>query len=212
MSRPRPIWLLIAALMPAYPPTLALAGEVTYKYREEDGTVWFTDRKPSGAYFDDFEFLGYHGRPQATASCRGMTPERMEARARRVATPLQRYARRFEVDPGLVRAMMAVESCFDRYAISRVGARGLMQLMPRTAAALGVQDSFDPEENIRGGVQYFARMLERFGGDITRALAAYNAGPEAVEHYDGVPPYEETRSYIRRVLERWHEGPASAER
>lgn len=212
MSRPRTPWLIVAALLAAPAPALTLAGEVTYKYREDDGTVWFTDRKPSGAYFDDFEFLGYHGRPQATASCSGMTPERMEARARRVSTPLKRYAERFEVDAGLVRAMMAVESCFDRYAISRVGARGLMQLMPQTAAALGVQDSFDPQENIRGGVQYFARLLERFGGDITRAIAAYNAGPEAVEYYDGVPPYDETKSYVRRVLERWHEYRGSAER
>ena len=205
MSRPRLSWVLLATLLAAPLPVATIAGEVTYKYREDDGTVWFTDRKPSGVYFDDFEFLGYHGRPQATASCSGMTPERMEQRARRVAVPLQRYARRFEVDAGLVRAMMAVESCFDRFAISRVGARGLMQLMPQTAAALGVEDSFDPEENIRGGVEYFSRMLERFGGDITRAIAAYNAGPRAVEHYGGVPPYEETRNYVRRVLERWND-------
>lgn len=184
---------------------MSQAGDVTYKYREDDGTVWFTDRKPSGDTFHDFEFLGYHGRPPATASCRGMTPERMKRRAQQVAVPLQRHAQRFEVDENLVRAIMAVESCFDRYAISRVGARGIMQLMPATAASVGVEDSFDPEENIRGGIQYFSDMLQRFDGDITRALAAYNAGPRAVEYYDGVPPFDETRSYVRRVLERWHE-------
>jgi soluble lytic murein transglycosylase-like protein len=181
----------------------ALAGDVTYKYREDDGTVWFTDHRPRGANFDDYEFLGYHGRPQATASCKGMTPEKMETRARSVATPLRRYANRFEVDEQLVRAMMAVESCFDRFAISRVGARGLMQLMPATARSLGVNNAFDPEQNIRGGVEYFSRMLERFSGDITRAVAAYNAGPRAVEHYQGVPPYEETRDYVERVMQRW---------
>ncbi len=203
-SRARPLSLLVS-LLAAFSVLPASAGDVTYKYREDDGTVWFTDRKPNGADFHDYEFLGYHGRPPATASCRGMTPERMENRAQRIAVPLRRHAQRFEVDEHLVRAMMAVESCFDRYAISRVGARGLMQLMPATAASLGVEDSFDPEENIRGGIQYFSRMLERFDSDITRALAAYNAGPEAVEHYGGVPPFEETRNYVRRVMERWHE-------
>lgn len=195
---------LLTAILTIVPPAAAVAGDVTYKYREDDGTVWFTDHAPR-ANFDEYEFLGYHGRPQATASCKGMTPERLQARARQVAVPLQRYARRFEVDETLVRAMMAVESCFDRFAISRVGARGLMQLMPKTAAALGVRNSFDPEQNIRGGVEYFSRMLERFGGDITHAVAAYNAGPQAVERYQGVPPYDETRNYVRRVMERWRD-------
>lgn len=193
------VMLLVASLaLPLH------AGDITYKYRENDGTVWFTDRKPSGANFHDYEFLGYHGRPPARSSCRGMTPERMEKRAQRYTVLLQRHAQRFEIDHQLVRAMMAIESCFDSRAVSRVGARGLMQLMPSTAASLGVEDAFDPEENIRGGVKYFSRMLERFDGDITRALAAYNAGPEAVEYHGGVPPFAETRAYVRRVMERWH--------
>ncbi|MDZ7830109.1 MAG: lytic transglycosylase domain-containing protein [Halofilum sp. (in: g-proteobacteria)] len=199
----RSIVALIGTVLCLAQGPVLLAGEVTYKYREEDGTVWFTDHRPRGANFDDYEFLGYHGRPQATASCKGMTPEKMETRARSVAAPLRRYANRFEVDEHLVRAMMAVESCFDRFAISRVGARGLMQLMPATARSLGVSNAFDPEQNIRGGVEYFSRMLERFSGDITRAVAAYNAGPRAVEHYKGVPPYEETRDYVERVMQRW---------
>ena len=204
MQQRSPRLLKILVAVPLALSVMAAHGEgVTYKYREQDGTVWFTDRKPSGAKFHDYEFVGYHGRPPATASCRGMTPERLADRASRVATPLKRYADRFEVDAHLIRAMMAVESCFDPQAISRVGARGLMQLMPRTAEQLGVEDAFDPEQNIRGGVEYFSRMLERFGGDITRAVAAYNAGPRAVEHYEGVPPYAETRDYVERVLQRW---------
>jgi len=205
MPRHTHMTALLATAIWLAPAGAAIAGDVTYKYREDDGTVWFTDHQPRGANFDDFEFLGYHGRPPATASCKGMTPERMEARARRVETPLRHHARRFEVDATLVRAMMAVESCFDRFAISRVGARGLMQLMPETARSLGVGNAFDPEQNIRGGVEYFSRMLERFDGDITHAIAAYNAGPRAVEHYEGVPPYRETRDYVRRVMKRWHE-------
>lgn len=201
----RPLAFLFGLIAGTTPLAVAVAGEVTYKYREEDGTVWFTDHRPRGANFENFEFLGYHGRPPATASCKGMTPEKMATRARSIATPLRRYADRFEVDEHLVRAMMAVESCFDRFAISRVGARGLMQLMPATARSLGVSNAFDPEQNIRGGIQYFRQMLERFSGDITRAVAAYNAGPRAVEHYEGVPPYDETRNYVRRVMKRWSE-------
>jgi len=208
----RSIVALIGTTLYLAPASFALAGDVTYKYREDDGTVWFTDHRPRGANFHDYEFLGYHGRPQATASCTGMTPEKMENRARSVAAPLRRYANRFEVDEHLVRAMMAVESCFDRYAISRVGARGLMQLMPATARSLGVNNSFDPEQNIRGGVEYFSRMLERFGGDITHAVAAYNAGPQAVEHYQGIPPYEETRDYVKRVMQRWSDYRGQSDR
>ena len=176
---------------------------ITYKYREEDGTVWFTDRRPNADRIEDFEFLGYHGRPPARASCRGLGDGVFATRMRRVETPLERYAARFGVDDRLVRAIVSVESCFDPEAVSRVGARGLMQLMPRTAERLGVRDSFDIQQNLRGGIEYFARMKSRFEGNTSLALAAYNAGPGAVDRHDGIPPYPETRRYVRRVLNRW---------
>ena len=108
-------------------------------------------------------------------------------------------ARDFGVEPALVKAVIAAESSFWPEAVSPAGALGLMQLMPETAAELGVADPFDPTQNIEGGTRYLSEMLDR-SGDIRRALAAYNAGPHAVDRYDGVPPYRETRLYISRVL------------
>ena len=95
--------------------------------------------------------------------------------------------------------MIAAESNFDPLAISHQGAQGLMQLMPATARELGVKDAFAPEENVQGGARYLRQMLNRFG-DVRRALAAYNAGPTAVDRYSGVPPFPETEAYVDRVL------------
>lgn len=104
------------------------------------------------------------------------------------------------LDPGLLRAVMLAESGGDPTAISEAGAEGLMQLMPETSSALGVRNPFDPAQSLSGGARYLRSLLDRFGGDVTRALAAYNAGPGAVERYGGVPPYAETKSYVDRVL------------
>ena len=104
-----------------------------------------------------------------------------------------------DVPPALVKAVIAAESRFDSGAVSHKGAQGLMQLMPRTAAKLGVSDPFAAADNVRGGVRYLREMLDRYG-DMGRALAAYNAGPTAVDHYRGVPPYPETRAYVQRVM------------
>jgi len=109
-------------------------------------------------------------------------------------------ARRYELDEELVSAVVRAESGYDPAAVSRVGAVGLMQLMPATAAELEVDDPFDPEQNLDGGVRYLKWMLDRFEGEVDLALAAYNAGPAAVDRYGGIPPYPETRSYVRRVL------------
>ncbi len=105
----------------------------------------------------------------------------------------------FGVDPALVEAIIANESGFDPYARSSAGARGLMQLMPQTAAALGVDDPDDPAQNVRGGTRYLRSLLDRFG-DVRLAVAAYNAGPAAVARYGGIPPFAETERYVRSVL------------
>ena len=104
------------------------------------------------------------------------------------------------VDADLLASLVKAESNGNARAVSRTGARGLMQLMPGTARDLGVQDSFAPEQNVRGGTAYFDGLLTRFHDNIALALAAYNAGPEAVDRYHGIPPYRETRAYVARVI------------
>jgi soluble lytic murein transglycosylase-like protein len=104
------------------------------------------------------------------------------------------------VDPALVKAIIANESGFNANATSSVGAQGLMQLMPGTAAALGVSDPYDPAQNVAGGTKYIKQLLDHFNGDVPLAVAAYNAGPGAVEKYGGVPPYAETKNYVQNVL------------
>ena len=112
-------------------------------------------------------------------------------------------AERHGLDPDLVLAVVAVESSFRPEAQSPKGAQGLMQLMPATAAELGVKNAFDPAENLDGGTRHLGALLTLYGGDLTRALAAYNAGVGAVQKNKGVPPYRETREYVRKVLKQY---------
>ena len=107
---------------------------------------------------------------------------------------------RHEIDPALVKAIIMAESSYDPRAISKKGAKGLMQLMPLTAKSLGVEDVFDPTNNIRAGVAYFRKLLNQFNGDERLALAAYNAGSKKVRQYKGVPPFEATQLYIEKVF------------
>lgn len=109
-------------------------------------------------------------------------------------------AMKYQVEPSLVFAMIQVESSGKSRAISRKGAKGLMQLMPATARQMKVRNPFNPEENIEGGVKYLRYLLDRFNGDIAFALAAYNAGPRKIERFGGIPPIKETQRYVKRVL------------
>jgi soluble lytic murein transglycosylase len=110
-------------------------------------------------------------------------------------------AKEANLDPRLVRAIIYVESAENPKAVSSKGAMGLMQLMPATAKSLGVKEPFHPNQNVKGGVRYFSKLMDKFDGNVRLALAAYNAGPGAVEKYGGIPPYPETRDYVRKVME-----------
>lgn len=165
-----------------------------FKYRK-DGAVAYSDRQPTKT---DFEVIVY-------TSCYACNPlSRIDWRGTRLHTTeftysISRNARKYGVDPALVRAVIHAESNFNPLARSRKGAVGLMQLMPGTARDMGVKDSANAAQNIEGGVKYLAWLLKRFNGDITLATAAYNAGPGAVEKYRGVPPFDETKTYVFRV-------------
>ena len=141
--------------------------------------------------------------PARPAAGRGPDPappaEARPADASGLAGTLLATARQHGVDPLLVKAVILAESAGRRWATSPKGAMGLMQLLPATARRFGVADPFDPAQNVAGGTRYLRWLLDRFGGDVTLALAGYNAGEGAVERHGGVPPYRETRSYVRKV-------------
>lgn len=128
-----------------------------------------------------------------------------------LAAMISGSASRYGFDPGLIRAVVAAESGFDHRAVSRKGARGLMQLMPETARKYGVRNLHDPASNLDAGVAYLRDLVARHQGDVTLALAAYNAGPEAVARHGGVPPYEETRRYLEIVRRYYGDGLQKAD-
>jgi soluble lytic murein transglycosylase len=166
----------------------------TYQFRDEQGVVHYTNVPGDPRY-------GFVRRdPEPAREKRGVEGGGSFSRGLRAfAHIIRSAAERYGVDTRLVEAIVQTESAGNPTAVSPKGARGLMQLMPERAAELGVRDSFDPVQNVDGGVRHMRDLLQRFGGDVTLALAAYNAGEAAVRTHGGVPPYAETREYVRRV-------------
>ncbi len=164
-----------------------------YRYEDADGVVHFTDA-PTDKKFKVFlrdlrkdrqlrtRFRAASGNPRAYEQL------------------IQASAAKYGVNVALVKAVIQAESGYNPKAVSRTGASGLMQLMPGTARHLKVSDSFNPQQNVDGGVRYLRFLLDTFRGDVSLALAAYNAGLNKVARYGGIPPYEETRTYVSRVL------------
>ena len=146
-----------------------------------------------------------HPAAQAVAAVLAPVPQKSTDQIVHEASKLQ------GVDSDFIHSVIQQESSGNPRAVSPVGARGLMQLMPGTAAQLGVADSFSPEQNVHGGTRYLRELLERYHGDAIKALAAYNAGPGAVDRYQGVPPYRETRLYVQRIVRQYNRKKQSDE-
>ncbi len=167
-----------------------------YKFTDKDGITHYTNVRPTGQKnVKTFSFPCY----ASDSSCNQMDWEKIPLNRQAFDDEIRAAAQVFAVDDALIRAIIHAESAYQSEALSPRGAQGLMQLMPATQEELQVVDVFDPGSNIEGGTLYLSRLLEQFDQSVELATAAYNAGPGAVREYGGIPPYRETREYVRRV-------------
>jgi Transglycosylase SLT domain/Domain of unknown function (DUF4124) len=190
---------LIAGVVATVLVTTAPAGAQVYKLSANDGTVHFTNAPT------DPRYRSLAGYSSGTAAGWLRLPDTV-----RYGSEIKAASERYSVPERLVHAVIRVESAFNPRAVSVKGAQGLMQLMPETASMLGVRNSFDPQQNIDGGVRHLRGLIDRFGNDLPLALAAYNAGEKAVVNYRGIPPFPETRDYVTRVLHFYDGGTNAA--
>ena len=160
-----------------------------YRYRDENGVWHFTNINSDRRY--KLYIKTYTEKPAVFI--------------KKYGSLIEQASQEFNLESSLIKAVIKAESGFDHEAVSEKGAQGLMQLMPETADELAVEDPYDPEENIFGGARYLSNLMGRFNNNLQLALAAYNAGPEKVDTYDGVPPFTETKEFIKRVLNYYNE-------
>lgn len=156
-------------------------------------------RLKSAIFISLFGFFALHTTAFAEGGC-GVSAGAVNQRAAAHQESIQKYSDQYGVSSDMVKAVIAVESCYNTQAVSPKGAQGLMQLIPATAQRFGVSNAFDSSQNIHGGTRYLSWLMKRYNGDLYRAIAAYNAGEGAVDKYNGIPPYYETQHYVRRVL------------
>ncbi len=186
--------VMTTSLLLALAASLAAAGDI-YRFEDDEGVLHFTDTP------NDHRFKIFMRDLKKEKKLRtSFNLARNGRRAEEFEPIITQCSSDYGVERSLVKAVIHAESSYNPQAVSPKGARGLMQLMPGTAQDLKVADSFDPRDNIRGGVKYLRFLLDTFRGDIPMALAAYNAGLAKVARYGGIPPYEETRNYVSRVL------------
>jgi soluble lytic murein transglycosylase-like protein len=182
--------LLLLAVAPA-----VLQADV-YKWVDENGVVTFTNiAPPSKQHYQVLKFPCYASDPK----CRSLNWEKVPLNTSAFSREIHGAAQFNAVDESLIRAIIHAESAYQPDAQSPKGAQGLMQLMPATQRKLNISNPFDPASNIEGGTRYLADLLLEFNGDISLTAAAYNAGPTAVHKFGGVPPYDETREYVKRI-------------
>lgn len=165
-------------------------GQARYSYLDENGVQHFTNIAPIKQVWN----LTVSGLEPSVA-----IPVVPKTKTEQFTPIIEKYAKDFKLDPSLIHSIIATESDFNPKAVSPKGAKGLMQLMPATAARLGVDNSFDPEQNIRGGVQHFRWLMDNFNNDLNLSLAAYNAGENLVQRLGRVPEIKETREYVKKV-------------
>ena len=196
----------VAAKAPATAPVTAAAaprvvrGQV-YAFVDADGVRNYTSVRPAGLPAASVRTINYSyiEKCYACGTLPGLNFRTLRLNTVAFQDEIRAAALEHGVDESIVRAIIHAESAFNPRALSRVGAQGLMQLMPATASRFGVSNAFDAAQNIRGGVRYLAWLLKRFDGNLTLAAAGYNAGEGAVDKYGGVPPYNETQRYVQRV-------------
>jgi hypothetical protein len=188
-----------------------VVGEVTRLYLSSDGASFVDVPTTDIEHFEEAPALPVsgdsasaspvkNGRDGASASSPFARPNQNGAPALNLDEVVNTASGRYRLDPDLVNSVIKAESGFKVRAVSPKGAQGLMQLMPGTASQLGVPNAFDPQANVEGGTKYLRELLERYNFDLVKALAAYNAGPQRVERFGGVPPYYETKAYVARIV------------